>query len=214
MHHPITGVPSRFDRMAAEWDSNPTRVALARAVGDAIRAAVPLRPEMQALDFGAGTGLVTLGLLAHVSDITAVDASGEMLCVLAEKLRALHIDNVHTLQCDIACAPLPANSFDLIVSSMVLHHLPDVPGVLQRLRPCLRVGGWIALADLDAEDGSFHADKTGVFHQGFERDTVCRWLEQAGFSDVAARHAHTITRPTPDGIMRQYGVFLITGRVV
>jgi ubiquinone/menaquinone biosynthesis C-methylase UbiE len=200
--------------MAAEWDSNPTRVALARAVGDAIRAAVPLRPEMQALDFGAGTGLVTLALLASVGRVTAVDTSGEMLRVLAEKLRALHIDNVHTLQFDIACAPLPINQFDLIVSSMVLHHLPDVPAVLQRLRPCLRSGGWIALADLDAEDGSFHADMTGVFHQGFERATVCRWLEQAGFSDVAARHAHTIARPTPDGVMQQYGVFLITGRVV
>ncbi len=202
----------RFDRVAADWDNNPTRVALARAVVDAIRAAVPLRAEMQALDFGAGTGLVTLGLLASVKSVTAVDASGEMLRVLDDKLRTLHIDNVHTLQCDIVRAPLPANQFDLVVSSMVLHHLPDVPPVLQRLRPCLRPGGWIALADLDTEDGSFHADMTGVFHKGLDRADVCHWLEQAGFSDVQARDAHTITRPAVEGRTRQYGVFLVTGR--
>ncbi len=206
-------VKARFDRMAGEWDNNPTRVALARAVVEAIRAAVPLRTEMQVMDFGAGTGLVSMGLLASVNSVTAVDASAEMLRVLDEKLRALHIDNVHTLQCDISRAPLPANQFDLVVSSMVMHHLPDVLPVLQRLRPCLRPGGWVALADLDTEDGSFHTDMTGVFHKGLDRGKVCQWLEQAGFSDVAARDAHVITRLEPDGITRQYGVFLITGRV-
>ena len=203
-------VQARFNKVAAEWDNNPTRVALARAVVDAIRDAVPLRTEMQAMDFGAGTGLVSMGLLASVNSVTAVDASGEMLRVLDEKLRALKIGNVHTLQCDISQAPLPANQFDLVVSSMVMHHLPDVPPVLQRLRPCLRPGGWIALADLDTEDGSFHADMTGVFHKGLDRGDVCKWLEQAGFSFVSARTAHTITR-MENGITRQYGVFLVTG---
>jgi len=205
-------VQARFNKVAAEWDSNPTRVTLARAVVDAIRIAVPLRADMQALDFGAGTGLVTLGLLSDVNSVTAVDASGEMLRVLDEKLRSLRIANVHTLQCDISRAPLPANQFDLVVSSMVLHHLPDVSPVLQRLRPCLRPGGWIALADLDTEDGSFHADMTGVFHNGLDRRDVCQWLEQAGFSNVVARNAHTITRPVTGGTTRKYGVFLITGR--
>ena len=206
-------VQARFNQVAADWDSNPTRVALARAVVDAIRAAVPLRAEMQAMDFGAGTGLVTLGLLASVSSVTAVDASGEMLRVLDEKLRSLRIDNVHTLQCDISRAPLPVNQFDLVVSSMVLHHLPDVPPVLQRLRPCLRPGGWIALADLDTEDGSFHPDKTGVFHNGLDRGDVSQWLQHAGFWNVTVHDAHTIVRPDPKGGARQYGVFLVTARV-
>ena len=53
-------VRGRFDRVAAEWDSNPDRVALAGAVAKAIRKAVPLRADMCTLDFGAGTGLLTL----------------------------------------------------------------------------------------------------------------------------------------------------------
>ena len=205
-------VRDRFDRVAADWDANPVRVALARAVADAIRKAVALRPDMTAMDFGAGTGLVTLGLLPYVGSLTAVDASGEMLRVLDEKLRARQIENVHTMLCETAKTPLPVAAFDLIVSSMVLHHIPDVPQALQRLHPCLRTGGWIALADLDTEDGTFHTDATGVFHRGFARDEVCRWLQRAGFVDATARDAHRIVRPSPDGKAREYPVFLVTGR--
>jgi len=79
-------VRTRFDRLAAEWDANPGRVAIAKAVTAAIRNAVTLRPDMVAMDFGAGTGLVTLGLLSDVGSLTAVDASGEMLRLLDEKL--------------------------------------------------------------------------------------------------------------------------------
>ena len=203
---------SRFDNKAAEWDANPTRVALARAVVEAIRAVVPLRADMAAMDFGAGTGLVALGLLPEVGEITAVDASGEMLRVLSEKVKTLGVANLHTLQCDVGEAALPHGRFDLIVSSMVLHHLPDVPRVLSHLRPALCPGGWIALVDLDVEDGTFHADPTGIFHHGFERETVCRWLKDAGYTDTGSREAYRITRQGSDGVMRTYPVFLVTAR--
>jgi tRNA (cmo5U34)-methyltransferase len=209
----IAQVRARFDRVAAEWDANPARVAWARAVADAIRKAVPLCPDMHAMDFGAGTGLVTLGLLPYVGSITAVDASGEMLKKLDEKLRPLRIDNVHTLRCDND-TPLPVAEFDLIVSSMVLHHIPDVPEALRRLRPCLRPDGWIALADLDTEDGTFHSDLTGVYHHGLDREAVCRWLQDAGFTETTTREAHRIVRPAADGQMHEYSVFLVTGRAV
>jgi ubiquinone/menaquinone biosynthesis C-methylase UbiE len=205
-------VRARFDRVAAEWDANPGRVVLARAVTAAIRKAVALRSDMTAMDFGAGTGLVTLGLLPYVGNLTAVDASGEMLRVLDEKLQTLRIGNVHTMLCESGKTPLPAAEFDLIVSSMVLHHIPDVSQTLRRLRPCLRPGGWIALADLDSEDGTFHSDSTGIFHHGFDRGEICRWLQAAGFMDITAREAHRIVRPSADGQTRQYPVFLVTGR--
>jgi len=141
-----------------------------------------------------------------------VDASREMLRVLDGRLESLGIANVRTLLCDIAQSPLPAADFDLVVSSMVLHHIPDVPQALRLLRPCLRPGGWIALADLDPEDGTFHADSTGVYHHGLDRGDVCRWLQIAGFVDTTAREAHRLVRPAADGQIHEYPVFLVTGR--
>lgn len=206
-------VRTRFDSVASDWDSNPGRVALARAVVEAIRTGVKLRPDMDAMDFGAGTGLVTLGIMPFVRSLTAVDTSGEMLKVLGRKLEALKAGNVRTLHCDIARAALPAAGFDVIVSSMVLHHIQDVPQLLHQLRLALRPGGWIALADLESEDGTFHADSTGVYHHGFDRAEICRWLQAAGFAEVVTREAHRMTRTAPDGKTRSYPVFLATARV-
>ena len=208
----IATTSTPFDEKAAEWDANPARVALARAVVEAIRTVVPLRSDMATMDFGAGTGLVSLGLLPFVAEVTAVDASGEMLRVLGEKVTALEAANLHTMLCDVGEAVLPPARFDLIVSSMVLHHMPDVPAVLSHLRPALRSGGWIALADLDTEDGTFHADPTGICHHGFERVALCLWLEGAGFMDATSREAYRMTRPGSDGVLRTYPVFLVTAR--
>ena len=202
----------RFDAEAAEWDANPGRVALAQAVVEAIRKSVPLRTDMRVMDFGAGTGLVSLGLLPDVREVTAVEASAEMVRVLEEKVEALGVCNFRTLMCDVREAALPPEQFDLIVSSMVLHHLPDVLTVLKHLRPALRAGGWIALADLDSEDGTFHADPTGIYHHGFERAVVCRWLNEAGFTDVVSRDAYRITRPASDGVVRTFPIFLVIAR--
>lgn len=209
----INEVKARFDKVAAEWDANPGRIELARAVGDAIRKVVPLNAGMKIMDFGAGTGLLTLALLPYVQSVTAVDASGEMLRVLEQKLKSLRIDNIKTLQSDICNMPVPDPGYDLIVSSMVLHHIPDVSKALQKLRPCLVSNGRIALADLDSEDGTFHADSTGVFHHGFDRNQVCGWLNKAGFVDTASQDAYRIVRASTSGQSHEYPVFLVTGAV-
>lgn len=208
----LDAVRKRFDSVAAEWDANPSRVALAKGVVSAIQKAVPLRADMNVLDFGAGTGLVTLGLLPSIGSLTALDASPEMLRVLEGKLNALGVGNVRTLCCDITTTPLASAQFDLVVSSMALHHVSDVRLAFQRLRPCLRTGGWIALADLDTEDGTFHTDATGVYHNGLDREQVGRWLRQAGFKDTVTGDAYRIVRPSANGQAREYPVFLVTGR--
>ncbi|MDD4026329.1 MAG: class I SAM-dependent methyltransferase [Kiritimatiellae bacterium] len=203
---------SRFDSVAAGWDDKPGRAVMAAAIAGAVADAVPLRQDMSALDFGAGTGLLTLALALRVKEVTALDASREMLRVLAEKTRAADIGNIVTLHADIERDPLPAARFDLAVGTMVLHHLSDVPGALRRLHSSLRPGGWIALADLDSEDGSFHGDAQGVHHKGFDRARLRQWLEEAGFAWCSARTAYRLTRAGRDGVERSYPLFLAAAR--
>ena len=203
----MTSEKDRFDEIAGTWDEEPRRLALASSVAEAIGTAVPLSPALEVLDFGCGTGLVTLALRPRVGRITGADTSSGMLEQLRRKIAAGTLGNVEAVWMDPAQPRLPDGPFDLVVSSMTLHHVEDPGPVFRAFLERLRPGGRVALADLDREDGSFHDDARGVFHLGFDRADVARWLEAAGFVDVAVRLA-TVDRKNG----REYPIFLATGR--
>lgn len=203
---------SRFDQAAAEWDNNPGRVNLASAVGEALARAIPLQPNWRAVDFGAGTGLLTLNLQPRVASLVALDSSKGMLEKLTQKLRKSGIDSVRTYHWDLSARPFPEAGFDLVVSSMTFHHLRDVPLVLGRLTSLLKPEGWLAVADLDTEDGSFHGDAPDVFHHGFARSQISEWFAQAGLTRVSVNDAHLMRKESASGELRPYSVFLAVGQ--
>ena len=166
---------------------------------------------MEALDFGCGTGLVALRLAPLVRRLTGADGSEAMLGVLRAKAAAQGIVNVQTRQVAVGETPDLGGPYDLVVSSMTLHHVQDVAALVAGLARAVLPGGFLCLADLDSEDGSFHSDNTGVFHFGLDRDTVAGLLEGAGFADVGRTTASTVEKPGPEG-MRGYSVFLVWGR--
>lgn len=192
----------RFDQAAATWDLEGMRVALARGVAEAIAAGVTLSRDMAVLDFGCGTGLVSLDLAPQVGSITGADTSTGMLQILAGKAQASGIAvNLKALPSE-GPADL-GGPYDLIVSSMTLHHVADVPALFRQFAEVLSAGGRVALADLDEEDGSFHGDLTGVHHHGFPREQIQAWLEQAGFLNI---HMETAMVVQKDG--KDFPVFL------
>lgn len=203
----------RFDVIAAEWDESPTRRELAAGVAAAIAGAVPLQTDWQALEYGCGTGLVGAALAPQLGRLLACDVSPGMLSVLTEKARAAGLGHLQTQVLDLTHEPPPAERFDLIFSSMTMHHIPDVPALVRTFHGMLKPGGWLALVDLDAEDGSFHgSDMPGVMHHGFDRAALQEELCAAGFGQTSARTAHTITKTAADGRVSRYPVFLITAR--
>jgi hypothetical protein len=84
--------------------------------------------------------------------------------------------------------------------------------VFSRLAVILKPGGWLAVADLDCEDGSFHGQADDVFHHGFEREQIAGWLANAGFRWVSVSDAHTMSKPSSTGEVRSYGIFLAVGQ--
>lgn len=202
---------ARFDQAAATWDENPARLLLATQIASAIRSQVPVDPGMTIIDFGCGTGLVSLALQPYVGRIIGIDSSPGMLAVLNKKEQQLGITNVETLCWDLNNQPTPDLHADIIVSAMTLHHIPDLPKVLRALLQMLTPGGYLALADLEAEDGTFHEDSTGVYHHGIDRDWLLAQLQQLGLRHLNASTAHVIERPSAEGL-KQYPVFLISGQ--
>ena len=199
-------MPPSFDERAKTWDEEPRRVQLAADIFAALERRIPLRSNWTALDYGCGTGLLTLALAPRVRRVVAVDSSTGMLEVLAQKARAAGVANVEPLLADFSKDPLPPGPFDLVASAMTLHHVADVDGLFRKFHILLAPGGFLALADLDAEDGTFHATREGIHHFGFDRDVFATWLAEAGFADVRFANAARIAKA------RDYSVFLATAR--
>jgi len=194
-----------FDEKASTWDDEPRRVQMAQTLFSAIEQAVPLRADATALDYGCGTGLLTLPLAARVSRVTAVDTSSGMLEVLDRKARSRGLDHIKSLQADFSTDPLPSGSYDLILTAMALHHVVDTEGLLRNFFSLLGSEGWLAIADLDSEDGSFHSHPDGIPHLGFDRHALTTQLADGGFKGIQFT---TATRVEKNG--KTYPVFLVT----
>lgn len=201
-----------FDKDAAQWDANPGRVKLAHDVADAIIREVAPTREMDALDFGCGTGLVTLRLQPLVRTITGMDSSEGMLAVLGSKVRGQALVNVRTLFLDLEKGGAVEGRYHLIVSSMTLHHVPDPAGLIAQLAGALLPGGTLAVADLDSEDGSFHGDNTGVLHPGFDRLRIRGLFEKAGLTAVREVTAAVVIKEIEEKGRREFPVFLLIGK--
>lgn len=201
-----------FDKEAAAWDT-PPRVSLARDIAAAVLQRIEPKPNMDVLDFGCGTGLVSLLVAPFVRTITALDSSEGMLDVLREKARLSGAGNIETVKADLTKGAELKGVFDCVISSMTLHHIQDIARLFSQFKRVLRPGGMIAIADLDEEDGSFHADKTGVFHYGFKHESLIVVLRNVGFGEIRFFPAARVIRPSGNGAERSYGIFLVTAKV-
>lgn len=201
-----------FDKSAADWDKNAVRVKMTSALADAVIARLTLARNLTVMDYGAGTGLVTLRLRPLVSRIVAADTSPGMLEVLGEKLAGAGIQNIDRRLWNVETDPLPKERFDVIVSTMTFHHLREIPPVLKRFHGLLTPGGQIGIADLDCEAGDFHADPTGVWHFGFDRSHLVKQFEETGFRAVRVDTAYRLERPGAGGILKEFSFFVLTAR--
>ena len=199
-----------FDEKAQEWDNDPVKLERAAAVAAAIRNRVRLSPDLSALEYGCGTGLLSFALSRELGPITLADSSAGMLAVLREKIAASGADHLRPMRLDLTVDPLPAERYDLIYTLMTLHHVSDVDRILRDFHALLRPDGALCIADLDREDGSFHgAGFDG--HHGFEREALRDQLAQAEFGEIQFDTCYMMRKSQGEGA-REYPVFLAVAR--
>jgi len=199
-----------FDDKATHWDGDPKKADRANNVASAIRGQIPLTATTRVLEYGCGTGLLGFALRPVVGEMILADCAPGMLSVVEQKIAAGHFDKVSTLRLDLSEDPLPDQRFDLLCSLMTLHHVSDYQGLLASFLPLLNPGGYLCLADLDTEDGSFHGcDFSG--HQGFDRQELKGVLTRIGFVDIDFSTVFEVERGEQEALKR-YPVFLMVCR--
>lgn len=148
-------------------------------------AAATAGPAEDVLELGIGTGETARRVLAlHPgARLTAIDASPAMLDRARESFPAADLRLARLED------PLPAGPFDLVYSSLAVHHL-DAAGkrdLFVRVASALRHGGRFVLADVvvpeDPADTQVEIDR--VVDLPDRLDDQLRWLAEAGLQAQA-----------------------------
>ena len=201
---------NEFDHKASQWDAKPVRVERAQAMAAGIRAALPLALSMTALEYGCGTGLVSFALQPYLGHITLADSSSGMLAVLREKIAASHVQNMTPQPLDLTIDPLPAERYQVIYTLMTLHHIPDTDRILRAFYALLDTSGYLCVADLDTEDGTFHADEFHG-HLGFDRVALSAQARQVGFQSITFSTVFQMHKEVA-GAMKDFPLFLMIAK--
>ncbi|KRA42183.1 class I SAM-dependent methyltransferase [Devosia sp. Root635] len=100
-----------------------------------------LRPDMDLLEFGCGTGGTAILHAPYVRHIRAIDFSESMLAIARAKAAAAGVENVSFERADITSFNAPDGSFDVILGMSILHLLADKDAVIAKVFRMLKPGG-------------------------------------------------------------------------
>jgi tRNA (cmo5U34)-methyltransferase len=207
----MENIINEFDIKAAEWDQNPIIWERAKAIANEIKRLIPLKKQMTALEFGAGTGVTSFVLKDSLKEITLMDNSSEMVKVMNNKIKTSRVKNLKTLNFNLEKAELKDAKFDFIFNQMVLHHISDIDDIIIKFYNLLNPGGFLAIADLYTEDGSFHGGGfTG--HKGFDIEILSNKIRNQGFTNITHRKCFVINKKISDNETKEFDVFLLIAK--
>ena len=200
-----------FDAAAKDWDKADYRHERARLAAKEILSQLKDPSEMNVLEFGCGTGLLSFCMNSEFKSVTLLDSSPGMIREVEEKIQNNGITN-----CESKCFVLEKSEqltirYDAVYSILVFHHISDYEKLLALFHHNLAAGGKLFILDLEKEDGSFHRSNPDFDgHNGFDVSELARKLGDAGFRNVRHKVFYRI-RKEIDGEMREYPLFILSG---
>lgn len=194
----MNALKEQFNAVSARYDQQ--RPYLIPCFDDFYGAASALlanRPRARTvLDVGAGTGLFSYFLYQQRPDLafTLIDLAPEMLAVARQRFAGL--PDFAFRELDFSTAALPG-TFDIIISSLAIHHLPDTEkaALYQRIYTALNPGGLFINADqvLGRTVGfdSFYRQnwRTTVLCSGLPDEAIQRAFERIKLDDFGTLEA-------------------------
>ena len=155
-----------FDTVAKDWDDKPANIERTNAIARELVKAFSKKKFSSALEYGAGTGLLSVLLRNCFTSITLMDNSMQMLSTSIEKIANAKIHNIKPQFFDLEHNNLDAKTFDVIYTQMTLHHIVEIDSIIGKFYKLINNKGMLAIVDLYPEDGSFQ-DREFFGHNGF-----------------------------------------------
>jgi ubiquinone/menaquinone biosynthesis C-methylase UbiE len=166
--------PQRTPEQYAAFLESPDRVA--RLQVPRVVQTLRLETGARVADLGAGSGLFARELARAVGPtgrVYAIDIDPALLTIVEARAKAEGLANVQPVQASADTPNIP-EPVDLVFMADALHHLPQPPAYLKRLRGSLKPGGRIAVIDF--------TDRWPPGHEAmrYTVDDLDRWMKDAG----------------------------------
>jgi ubiquinone/menaquinone biosynthesis C-methylase UbiE len=169
-----------FRRHAADWDAIRSLHIPEAEVERAIQKLLPKRKIRDLLDLGTGTGRMLQLCASHAERAIGVDLSREMLAVARANLDGQDYRNCSLRRAPAEHLPFGNAGFDVVLSHMVLHFLPDPELVIHEAARVLKPRGRLILVDFAPHDATLLGPGHAHRWPGFADERINGWMESAG----------------------------------
>ncbi|WP_313800319.1 class I SAM-dependent methyltransferase [Cytobacillus sp.] len=169
---------SVFEQMAKRYDT-AERIELAKVIVKEVRRELRNSKEKSLIDYGAGTGLISLEISDLVDSILLIDSSKQMLDVAKAKISRMGKTNTKILYSDFT-QETPELKADVVLMSLVLLHIADTGNILQAMFNILNDGGKLIIIDFDKNEKINHPK----VHNGFSHEDLKKRLSEVGFKSI------------------------------
>lgn len=195
----------RFDQIAKKYDG-PSRIHLADTIAAEVNKVFENTSYQSLLDYGGGTGLVTLNIEHHFDEVIMMDAASQMIEVFESKISELGKTHINAYVGDILSDETQINtSYDVVFLSLVLLHSGDYKALLTALRAKLNSGGLLVLVGFNKNENVYHPK----VYNGFEQTDIQQLFTELGLTDV---QSHTFYEGQNIFMNKDASLFIATGR--
>ena len=177
-----------FKGRAQNWDSE-SMIKRSKAVAQEINNILgDEHKDSSAMEYGCATGLISFNLIDKFKKITLMDSENEMLDIVREKIDYYNTKNVYPININLVNDDYTEEKFDIIYTSMALHHIKDTQDIVNKFYNLLNENGILCVIELDKEDGKFHMNEINFDgHNGFEHDVMESTFKNAGFNNINSK---------------------------
>ncbi|PLW59950.1 class I SAM-dependent methyltransferase [Lactococcus lactis] len=167
----------KFDLIADKYDTDERR-----EISDIITKKVASEVELAGkvlLDFGCGTGLVSLPLADRLKKLELYDASEKMSAIVSEKIKNSNLSNARVVKLD------SVEKADLIILVQVLLHEKEVEPLLKELYHLLNPAGQLVIVDFDLLETN---KENLLVYPGFNQEKLSDSLKKLNFERIKSEN--------------------------
>jgi SAM-dependent methyltransferase len=166
-------------------------------------------PGHALLDLGCGTGRHTFEALRRGADVVALDQSAEellgvevMVAAMVDAGEVMPPGGPVTVRADALALPFPNDSFDRVIASEILEHVPEDAVAIAEIFRVVRPGGLVAVSVPRrwpericwALSDAYH-EVQGGHVRIYRGDQLLAALETAGLDPLGSHYAHALHSP-------------------